>query len=247
VNFHRPLEILPDVHEVANRGAALFVQNATLAIKKNCRFTVALSGGNTPKEMFRILSQKYRDEVDWSKVFVFWGDERMVPHNDPESNYRTAHEEFLGKVALNPSHIFRVPTENCEAQTVAREYEKMIHKFFGPQEPTPHFDLIFLGMGTDGHTASLFPDSNYVSESKDSKKLVIAPKVEHLKKFRISLTLRVINNAKQVIFLVAGLDKASVLKKIFRDEDKLPASLVQPAHGQLLWLLDREAASLLKP
>jgi len=179
-------------------------------------------------------------------MFFFWGDERHVPPIDPESNYRMAEEAMLSKVPVPPGNVFRIKTENPEAAAAAEDYEKAIRKFFGLEPGQfPRFDLILLGMGPDGHTASLFPGTTALQEKS---RLVVANWVEKMKTHRITLTLPVLNAARCVTFLVSGTDKAPALKAVLEENvpaEQYPAKLIKPSDGKLIWLIDRAAASQL--
>jgi 6-phosphogluconolactonase len=177
-------------------------------------------------------------------MFFFWGDERHVPTTDPDSNYRMAEETMLSKVPVPPGNVFRMAAENPDAAAVAEEYEKTLRKFFA-LEPgqVPVFDLILLGMGPDGHTASLFPGTAGLQEKS---RLVIANWVEKMKTSRLTFTLPVLNAARCVTFLVSGTDKAAVLRTVLEGDvpaEQYPAMLVRPTDGKLIWLVDRAAAS----
>jgi len=177
-------------------------------------------------------------------MFFFWGDERHVPPNDPDSNFLMAKESLLSKVAVPPANIFPIPTENPDASAAAEAYEQTLRKFFAvaPDE-FPRFDLILLGMGPDGHTASLFPETAALQEKS---RLVVANWVEKLKASRITLTLPVLNAAHSVAFLVSGTDKAAVLHEVLEGNaaaEKYPSKLVRPTDGSLIWFVDRAAAS----
>ena len=199
--------------------------------------TVALSGGSTPKLMFQILADRFRDEVAWSRIQFFWSDERHVPPDHPESNYRMANEALLSRVPIEPENIHRVHGENPDAVEAARQYEQTIVEV--TKQSLPRLDLIFLGLGTDGHTASIFPGSEVLHETK---RLVAAPYVEKFKSYRITMTLPLLNNGATVVFLVSGAEKAQIVKEVFEGENKYPAQAVKPTHGELIWMLDREAA-----
>ncbi len=179
-------------------------------------------------------------------MFFFWGDERHVPPTDPESNYRMADEAMLSKVPVPTGNVFRIAAENPDAATAAEEYEKTLRKFFQVgTEDVPRFDLILLGMGPDGHTASLFPGTAALQEKS---RLVVANWVEKFKTKRLSLTLPVLNAARCVAFLVSGTDKATVLQTVLEEDvpdEQYPAKLVHPSDGKLIWFLDRAAASAL--
>ena len=202
--------------------------------------TVALSGGSTPKRMFQILAEQFRERVDWSTIQFFWSDERHVPPDHPESNYRMANEALLSHVPVSAASVHRIRGENPDAAEAASEYEQTIVQV--TQEPLPRLDLIFLGIGTDGHTASIFPGSEVLHETK---RLVAAPYVEKFQSYRITMTLPLLNNGATVVFLVSGAEKAQIVKEVFEGENKYPAQAVKPTHGELIWMLDREAAAYL--
>jgi 6-phosphogluconolactonase len=205
-----------------------------------------LSGGSTPKSLYTLLATNARIALPWDRMFFFWGDERHVPPTDADSNYRMANETMLSKVPVPPENIFRIATENPDAAAAAAAYEQTLRKFFALNAgEVPHFDLILLGMGPDGHAASLFPGTDGLQEKS---KLVIANWVEKLKTTRISFTLPVLNAARCVMFLVSGTDKAPMLKTVLEGDapgEQYPAKLVRPAGGKLIWLVDRAAASQL--
>lgn len=228
---------------VAKAAADLFIQLAQQAINIRGRFSVALSGGATPLRMYQILTESdYQQSSDWGKVFIFWSDERCVPPDHPNSNYRMAQENFLDQAPIPAENIHRMRGE-IEPQEAARQYEALLHGHFypglGQQEslPPPRFDLILLGLGADGHTASLFPDTTALHEGQ---RWVAANYVEKLAAWRLTLTLPVINAARAVVFLAAGRAKADVLEKVWQEPavgELLPAALVKPVDGKLLWLV----------
>jgi 6-phosphogluconolactonase len=199
-----------------------------------------LAGGSTPKAMYGVLAREYAGRIDWSRVHIFFGDERPVPPDHDDSNYKLASETLLDHVPIRSVHRMRGELPPDEAATA---YEKELRTFFGA-EGVPRFDLILLGLGRDGHTASLFPETSAL-EVHD--RLVVANPVLKLDTTRITLTVPVINAARAVVFLVAGEDKAEAIEKILEegaDPRAYPASLIQPA-GELEWMLDQSAASLL--
>ena len=224
--------IFADPTELARGAAEYFVARRPE--------TVALSGGSTPKLMFQILAEQFRERVDWSTIQFFWSDERHVPPDHPESNYRMANEALLSHVPVSAASVHRIRGENPDAAEAASEYEQTIVQV--TQEPLPRLDLIFLGVGTDGHTASIFPGSEVLHETK---RLVAAPYVEKFQSYRITMTLPLLNNGATVVFLVSGAEKAQIVKKVLEGENKYPAQAVKPTHGELIWMLDREAAAYL--
>lgn len=240
------LRIIDDLRGLAQAAAEEFFTQAVGAVRTNGRFTVALSGGSTPKSLFSLLATNFHDQLPWDKVFFFWGDERHVPPDNPESNYRMAYEALLSKVPVPQANVFRVPAENPDANQAAAEYEQTLRKFFElTANAVPRFDLILLGMGPDGHTASLFPGTVALEEKS---RLVVANWVEKLKTFRITFTLPVLNNAAVVNFLVGGKDKAETLKQVLEGNqpaELFPSKLVRPTNGRLVWMVDQAAAATL--
>jgi 6-phosphogluconolactonase len=220
------------------------IRAATNAIAERGRFTIALAGGSTPRNLYTLIAANASSSLPWEQMFFFFGDERHVPPDDAESNYRMAQETLLSKVPAPAANVFRIPSENPDAAAAADAYEQTLRKFFAlaPGE-FPRFDLILLGMGPDGHTASLFPETAALQEKS---RLVVANWVEKLKTSRITLTLPVLNAARCVVFLVSGMDKAAVLREVLEGNapgEKYPSKLVQPGEGKLIWFVDRAAAS----
>jgi 6-phosphogluconolactonase len=239
-----PIRIFSDREVLSRAAAEFFVRIANAAMEERGRFSVALSGGSTPRRTYGLLAQPpFRGGMDWERVHVFWGDERCVPPEDPRSNARMANEELLKYVPVPLGQVHPILCAESPG-TAAREYEKTLLSFFG--EGLPSFDLIFLGLGEDGHTASLFPDTQVLQEKN---RLVSEVYVEQQDLYRVTLTLPIINLASNVVFLVAGASKAQTLKRVMGGSvasNSLPAQMVQPASGELHWLLDEEAASQLK-
>jgi 6-phosphogluconolactonase len=233
------LDTPADLFEVA---AEEFAQLANHAVQAQGKFSVALSGGSTPKGMFALLAGEKFASLPWNKIHFFWGDERYVPVQHPDNNYRMANEALLSKVPVPRENVFRVPTEEHDAGGAALDYEQTLKDFFQLRDgEVPRFDLIFLGMGPDGHTASLFPGTTALDETK---RLVVANWVEKFKAYRITFTYPVLDAAACVTFLVAGEDKVPALHKVLEDPSSaLPAQRVQLREGRLVWLLDRAAAS----
>ena len=242
------IRILTTPQELFASAAEEVVRLANQAAAERGRFTIALAGGSTPKSLYNLLATNARATLPWDRTYFFWSDERHVPPTDPDSNYRMADEAMLSKVPVPPGNVFRVPAENPDAATAAKEYESTLRKFF-QLEPgqLPKFDLILLGMGPDGHTASLFPGTVGLQEKS---RLVIANWVEKLKTHRLTFTLPVLNSARSVAFLVSGTDKAPVVRAVLDEKvagEQYPAKLVQPMDGKSIWFLDRAAASGLSP
>ncbi len=235
--------VCADLDHLARRAAAEWVRTADEAITRTGRFAVALSGGNTPRALYaKLAGEEFRARIAWERWHFFWGDERSVPPDHPDSNYRTAFEALLSRVPVPPANIHRIETERGPAEAAAA-YETALRDFFAvPRGGFSRFDLILLGIGEEGHTASLFPGSAALEESE---RLVVAVYVEKLSTDRITLTLPALNSAAEVAFLVSGKSKAEVVKRTLRDGADLPAARVAPADGRLLWFLDKEAASFL--
>jgi 6-phosphogluconolactonase len=234
------LEVWEDARAIAARAAGLLTETSRQSVAARGRFTLALSGGSTPRALYELLAgELYAPRIPWGETHIFWSDERCVPPTQEESNYRMAHEAMLARVPVPPEQIHRMRGE-LEPEQAALEYEKILAEGFG--ETPPRFDLILLGMGEDGHTASLFPDSAALS---DTARLVAAPFVEKFKAHRLTLTLRTINAARTTIFLVSGAGKAETLRAVLEGEkgaQPYPSQLVSPASGELVWLVDEAAA-----
>jgi 6-phosphogluconolactonase len=241
----RTIAVLPTAADLFHAAAEEFTKLGRQAIAAQGRFTVALSGGSTPRSLYSLLASSYQD-FSWAGTYLFFGDERNVPPTDAESNYRMVNESLLTKIAIPAQNVFRIKAENPNAAQAAVDYELQIKNFFHlkPGE-FPRFDLIFLGMGPDGHTASLFPDSEGL---KETSKLVIANWVEKFKTHRLSFTFPVLNNAAEVIFLASGPDKAPMVHDVLEVQHTppYPAQQIQPTNGRLLWMLDEAAAAKLK-
>ena len=232
---------------LAADAAELFVERTERAAAEGRPFRVALSGGSTPRLLYGLLtSDTFRSEVPWDTILFFFGDERWVPPTHKESNYKLAKDELFNKINVDAGHIFPMPTEGMTPEEAAARYEATIRKEFGtPEGDVPAFDLIFLGMGDDGHTASLFPHTPPVHEEE---KLVAANYVEKLATNRITLTPPVLLGAREVVFLITGETKAPALKQVLEgpeNVDEYPSQLMRKAKGRVILLADRAAASQL--
>jgi 6-phosphogluconolactonase len=243
--------IFSDPGTLADGAAATFCAVANNAINRHGKFIVALSGGRTPKALYEILATdlRYRDSVSWKDVYFFFGDERHVLPDHPDSNFRMANEALLKRIPASEGNIFRVPAELVDANEAAHCYQQTLLAFFASnseiEDNLPVFDLILLGMGPDGHTASLFPETSALDEKE---KWVAANWVAKFASWRITLTFPVINRARAVAFLVTGRDKAPIIREIFsRSGDSLhyPIQRVDPPKGHKFWFLDRDASYLL--
>jgi 6-phosphogluconolactonase len=236
--------VLDSPEDVAKAGAERFLTYTQTAIHDHGLFSVALAGGNTPRRMYQLLaSDSFKNEIKWNNVHLFFGDERCVPPDHPDSNYRLANEALISRVPIPAPNVHPMngkggPTEN------AKLYEEELRSFFAGRE-WPRFDLVLLGLGTDGHTASLFPRTPALRETRS---WVAANWVEKLEAFRLTLTVPAINSAANVIFLVTGAEKAAPFAAVINgppQPELLPAQLIKPSDGSLTWLVDREAASRL--
>jgi 6-phosphogluconolactonase len=243
--------VVPDPGALAREAARRFADLAREAVDARGRFSAVLSGGSTPGALYRLLAEApYRTQIPWQAVHLFWGDERCVPPDDegsddwpPSSNYRLAYETLIAHVAIPEENIHRLPGELAPA-TAARTYDLALRDFFcGPQ---PRFDLVLLGLGKDGHTASLFPGSSALEE-RERLAVAVEAHYEDRPAQRVSLTLPAINSARHILFLVQGKAKAGIVQAVLSEANGaiLPAQRVQPRAGQLTWLLDAGAASRL--
>lgn len=244
------LKIFPDVNSLSHSAADYFIQYAAESIQVRGLFTVALSGGSTPLSMYRVLaSESFRGKVDWSRVLFFWGDERCVPPDHHDSNYHRAWETILSTVPVPETNIHRIMTEYEPIQAAA-EYEEMLVTFFSrlpdeTQRISASFDLVLLGMGDDGHTASLFPGTPVISEKTRWVRPVY---VDQIGAWRITLTAPLITRASHIIFLVAGKNKSWTIPRVLYgpyQPDRFPAQLIMNAPSNPLWLVDEAAASLI--
>ena len=236
------IRVLPDGDALASMAANTILELSQKAIQETGRFTIALSGGSTPKTLCELLAAQYSQQIDWNHTFVFWGDERCVPPDDADSNYKMAQDALLDHVPLPASNIYRIKGE-IPPEDTASQYQETLHKFFHDQ--LPNLDLILLGMGDDGHTASLFPGTSAVNEHT---RWVVPNYVAAKQTWRITLTLPVVNNAANVMFLVSGSSKAQRLKQVLQgsyEKDQLPSQLIMPIKGNLIWGIDQAASSLL--
>ena len=230
--------------QLALAAAERFVEGAHELNSGLGRFAVALAGGNTPKRVYELLAtERFKSRVEWSQVHLFFGDERAVPPDHPDSNYAMAYEALISRVPIPAKNVRRIIGEG-NANENARLYENQLKTFF-TGVAWPRFDLVFLGMGEDGHTASLFPGSDALNEKS---KWVVATKLERSGQERITLTVPVFNHAAQVMFLVMGSEKAKTLAEVLHPQpgsELLPAQAIQPVDGKLEWLVDKAAASFL--
>jgi len=244
----REVRILADGAAIAKRVAQEFVQVAAAAVKEKGSFTVALAGGSTPKTLYGLLvnDPALKGQVPWDRMYLFFGDERNVGPEHADSNFRMATEAMLSKAPIKPEQVTRIKGEYKDTEKAAAEYEQALRAGFTLREGQfPRFDLVLLGMGNEGHTASLFPGTKALHETQ---RIVARNWIGKLFTERITLTAPAINNAALVIFMITGSDKALALKGVLEgpyEPEQLPAQMIQPSNGELQWLVDTAAGSML--
>jgi len=240
----QPNIVICSDREALNRKTAqLLVQLTGQAIVTNRRATLALSGGSTPKSLYELLATaEWRERIEWANLHLFLGDERYVPPDHPDSNFGMASKAMISKVPIPPQNVHRVLTELPSPEEAATNYERVLREAFATNK-TPQFDFILLGLGENGHTASLFPHTTVL---KDNAHIFASVWVEEVKAYRLTLTAQVINFAKNIVFMISGASKAGVLKAILHgpyEPERLPAQLIKPVSGSLLWIVDQAAAA----
>lgn len=225
-----------DKEKTLNFAVEHFISCGKEAIKNHGLFSVALSGGSTPKAIFtKLSSSEHSGDLDWSKVLLFWGDERSVPPTSPDSNFRMAMDAGLKTLSIPKEHVFRMEAEENIVEN-AKAYEEKIKEVLGSRP----FDLIMLGMGEDGHTASLFPGTKALEEKTA---LVVANEVSQKKCWRMTLTYPLINHAKNIVIYVLGASKADMVKQVFKENHEFPVSLIGTQRNKALWILDTDACA----
>lgn len=234
------IDISQNVEELAEKLAKILVEE----VAQRDFVSIALSGGSTPKVIFKYLAENYSTKIKWSKIKFFWGDERCVPPDDSESNYKMTYDNLFIKIRIPEENIFRICGE-ANPYEEAMRYEKVILDEVNIVDQLPHFDLMLLGLGEDGHTASIFPNQLGLFSSEK-----ICAVVEHpvTKQKRITITGKTINNSSKVIFLVTGKSKSKMVDSIINKKvgyEKFPASFVNPTNGELIWMLDQAASELI--
>lgn len=238
------VRIFRSLREISRSAATIFVEQSMKAIQEQGRFLVALNGGSTPAGTFDLMASEYREEVDWSHVHVFWGDERCVPASDLESSYGQARDLLLHHVPIPESNIHRIEGELAPAEA-AKDYSMVLQKFASSTLNWPRFDLVYLGMGEDGHTASLFPGSPVdVPEAV----LPVTGSYQNRPAERVTLTPPVLNSARLVVFMAAGEKKAATLAEVLSgryNPERYPAQRIEPKDGKSIWLVDEDAAGRL--
>jgi 6-phosphogluconolactonase len=245
---NREVQILPDAAAIARRAAERIIESAAAAVRERGVFTISLAGGSTPKTLYTLLATDpaFKSKMPWDKTQFFFGDERHVPPDDSESNFRMANESMLSKLSLKPEQVLRIKAEYEDAEKAAKEYEQTLRSWFKLSDgQLPRFDVLLLGMGDEGHTLSLFPGTKALH---DNGRLVMSNWVGKFFTTRITTTAPVASNSALVIFMITKADKALALKAVLEgpyEPEQLPSQLIQPKKGKLLWLLDPTAASKL--
>jgi len=238
------IHIFNDLEELSRGAANLFIEQAAQSIRERNRFLVALNGGSTPTRLFELLATDYHENVDWSKVHVFWGDERCVPPDDAGSSYGQARDILLSHALIPDSNIHRIKGE-LGPDEASKDYSLTLREFASPPLEWPRFDLVYLGMGEDGHTASLFPGSPVdISEST----MPVTAYYQDRPANRVTLTPIVFNSARMIVFMATGEKKANTLAEVLSDRynpERYPAQRIDPSDGRLIWLVDEAAASKL--
>jgi 6-phosphogluconolactonase len=236
--MEREIRVYPGLEELSRMAAEEIVR---LAADGSERFSIALSGGSTPHCLYKLLATEYRDKIDWQRVHLFWGDERYVPHDDPESNFRAARETLLSNVPLPLQNINPVATHFLRPENAARAYEEVLRNYFA--NTAPEFDVLLLGLGTDGHTASLFPGTPALKEQERWVVPAEAP-LPIVPRGRLSFTFPLMNQAKNIFFLVSGEDKRNILHAILHEPAKAkslyPAAMLVP-RGREIWFAEKAA------
>jgi 6-phosphogluconolactonase len=243
----RFINVFRDLDALSESAADAFTESARQAIDQKGNFTVVLTGGDTVKRLHaRFAFPEFKSKIAWENIRFFWGDERLVPPEHPESNYGQAQQLFLNRVGVRPENIFRIRGELAPEDAV-RDYTEKLKENAAAGNEWPHFDLVFLGMGSDGHIASIFP-GEISQDEQDSPVVATFAEYEGRPSQRVSLTPMVFNSAKEIIFLVSGDSKAAVLEKVIQgegNEEQYPALRIHPKDGQVQWFVDEAAASLL--
>ena len=248
ISKNQKIEIVADAEAMSKTAAKRLIEHISKSLYNHDFYSIALSGGSTPRRLYTLLADDpaLRAQIPWERIHFFWGDERHVPPDHPDSNYRMADIAMLSKAPIPATNIHRIRAEEPDADKAAADYEQDIRRFFKlASGQVPRFNCVLLGLGPDGHTASLFPGSPAL---KEHKRLVMANWVEKFQSHRITLTVPVINNSDLILFLVSGSGKADVLRMVLEGGEapgRYPAQRIQPQHGNLLWLSDTGAASRL--
>lgn len=247
---NQKIQIVADAEALSKAAAEILVEHIRKTLKTRDVYNIALSGGSTPRRLYALLAGEavIRDQISWHRVHFFWGDERHVPPDHPDSNYRMADAALLSKAPIPAANIHRIRSEDPDAGKAAADYEQEIRQFFKIDAgQMPCFDCVLLGMGADGHTASLFPGTAALEETRC---LVVANWVEKFQSYRITMTVPVFNQAERILFLISGKEKANTLKSVMtnrQESSSYPIQRIRPEQGQRIWLIDLSAAGQLKP
>ncbi len=237
--------VFSDGEQLSHAATRYVVQVANEALAEHSHFTIALSGGSTPKKLYSLLAlEPYRNQIDWTKAEIFWADERCVPPDDAESNFHLAHEVMLSKLPIPASQIHRMPADESDRVAASAAYEQELRRVFGT-DGVPSFDLIQLGLGPEAHTASLFP---HQASLRETERLVMSVTVPKPPPPRLTLTPPVLNAANHILFLVTGAEKADAVRAVLEGDyqpEEYPAQIVHPTQGEVTWMLDTAAASTL--
>lgn len=237
------LHVCKNYNELSEHIADWMVEYVCKTLSTKERFSIALTGGNTPKKLYEILaSDEYKNKIDWSRANIFIGDERFVPFNDDRSNAKMIQQTFLDNVAVNTAHVHFMQTENMSAETSANEYEEVLQHYFNKNSSQPTFDLVLLGMGDDAHTLSLFPGQS--DAINDKTKWCTHLWLQQQNMYRITLTAPIVNAAKQIAFLISGKSKTSALNNVMHqpyNPEKFPSQIIKPTTGELHFFVDEDA------
>jgi 6-phosphogluconolactonase len=237
------IAIYPDLDTLSQQAAQYVVRTASESIAARGRFTLALSGGTTPRKLYTLLgSEPYSSQIDWQQVYIFWGDERCVPPDNPDSNYYMAQEVLLSKIPIPALQVHRMPADQPGRDAASQSYTAEMQRAFGTQG-IPVFDLIQLGMGPEGHTASLFP---HQASLRETQRLVMPVSVAKPPPDRLTFTPPLLNAARNILFLVTGSDKAEALQAVLEGDyqpEEYPAQIVRPPDGEVVWMLDKAVAA----
>lgn len=244
------IQIFADAEAMSRAAAETIADHISESLQTHDVYSIALSGGSTPRRLHALLADDpgLREQIPWDRVHFFWGDERHVPPDHPESNYLMAFETMLSRVPIPPANVHRIRGEDPDAHKAAADYDQEIRRFFNTAiGDMPRFNCVLLGIGPDGHTASLFPGTSALEETQ---RLVVANWVEKFQSFRITLTGPLFNNADRILLPVSGIEKADIVKAVLEDgpeTTRFPVQRIQTTHGEVTWFLDHSAASLLNP
>jgi 6-phosphogluconolactonase len=237
------VRVYRDSESLSHAAASVFAETAAEAISERGQYLVSLSGGTTPTRLYELLAQSpYREQVAWSQLHAYWGDERCVPVEDLQNNFRQARETLLGRVPVAPEHAHRIRTE-LDPDSAAEDYARVLGLGATPPLKWPRFDLVLLGLGEDGHTASIFPGSETEASMPT---LAVQAEYQNRPSWRVTLTPPVFNSARQIVFLVSGASKAKIVQRVLYGEFQpavLPAQRIRPTEGELIWMLDTGAAA----